>query len=408
MLARLAEALGTGNIDHRLSQVDLSDGAVAEPFAMPVAEIEGAQAIVIVGANLRHELPLVHARVRKAWTRGAKVHVVNPVDFDVTFEVASRRIVAPSGIAAALADPALREAVSGMGAVAVIVGGVAENGPHASAIRAAARDFAAATGARVCRIPQGANALGLSRHGVLPGTRGAAAMLADARSAYVLYGVEPGLDFAHPARALAALNAAHVVAFSHFACESTRAVADVILPIGLLPEVDGTLTNLEGRDQVAIAGARLPGASRAGWRVLRALGGELGAPGFEFVDLAGARAGIMPRDVTPPAGDMPVGEPGAFEVAFGQAIYRSDAVVRRAPALQSHPLNQAPRALLHPEDMAALGLQSGSVARFGVASGRAALPVEASTKVAQGTVFIEGGHAATAPIGAGRVDIGRA
>jgi NADH-quinone oxidoreductase subunit G len=56
---------------------------------MPVADIADADVIVIVGSNLRHELPLVHQRVRKAWTRGAKVHVVNPVDFDFTFDIAA-------------------------------------------------------------------------------------------------------------------------------------------------------------------------------------------------------------------------------------------------------------------------------------------------------------------------------
>ncbi len=115
-------------------------------------------------------------------------------------------------------------------------------------------------------------------------------MLADARKAYVIYGIEPGLDFADQARALKALGAAKVVAFSQFACRSTRAVADVILPIGALPEIDATLTNLDGRDQRAIAGGKLPGDARPGWRVLRALGGELDATGFDFTDLAGLRA----------------------------------------------------------------------------------------------------------------------
>src|SRR3546814_18132448 len=82
LLARLADALGTGNIDHRIAQHDLSDGASAEAFGMPVAEIENADVILIVGSQLRFEVPLLHQRVRKAWQRGAQVHVVNPVDFD--------------------------------------------------------------------------------------------------------------------------------------------------------------------------------------------------------------------------------------------------------------------------------------------------------------------------------------
>jgi NADH-quinone oxidoreductase subunit G len=63
---------------------------------------------------------------------------------------------------------------------------------------------------------------------------------------------------------------------------------------------------------------------------------------------------------------------------------------------------------VHPQDAVALDLESGCVARLSVESGGATLPVETSAKVAPGTVYIEGGHAATAPLGAGRVEIGRA
>src|SRR3546814_9698832 len=65
LLARLAEALGTGNLDHRIAQHDLSDGASAEAFGMPVAGIENADVILIVGSQLRFEVPLLHQRVRK-------------------------------------------------------------------------------------------------------------------------------------------------------------------------------------------------------------------------------------------------------------------------------------------------------------------------------------------------------
>ncbi|HEV8694831.1 MAG TPA: NADH-quinone oxidoreductase subunit NuoG, partial [Lysobacter sp.] len=333
LLARLADALGTGNLDHRISQRDLSDAAVAETFAMPVADISNADTIVIVGSNLRHEVPLLHARVRKAWTRGAKVHVVNPVDFDFTFEAASKHIVAPSQLAASLADTGLRDALKDATRAIVIIGGIAENGVQAAAIRNAAADFAAATNAKLCRIPQGANAVGLSKHGVLPHSRDAQTMLAQPRSAYVIYGIEPGMDFADTATAMKSLGGAQVVAFSHFACRSTLAVADVILPIGALPEVDVTLTNLEGFEQVAVAGGKLPGEARAGWRVLRALGGELGAQGFDFTDLAGLRAGVHRQEMRAVAGQVPNISGDGLELAVSTAIYRSDAVVRRSAGL---------------------------------------------------------------------------
>jgi NADH-quinone oxidoreductase subunit G len=399
---------------------------------MPVAEIEQADAIVIVGSQLRHELPLLHARIRKAVQRGAKVHVVNPVDFDFTFDIASKHIVPPSQLAAAIANVQLGDASHAV----IIVGNVAETGAHASAIRGAARKFASANGASLCRIPQGANAVGLARVGVLPTSRDVQSMLRDARSAYVLYGIEPGLDFADQALAMQSLGKAQVVAFSHFACQSTRAIADVILPIGTLPEIDATLTNLDGRDQRAVAGGKLPGDARPGWRVLRALGGELGCAGFDFTDLAGLRGSVKwPAASSATANDAPGANRGWFqadeletieaagrtasptkssasqssspglELVFSQAIYRTDAVVRRAAALQAHPLTLGARIVLHPTDARAADLSVDSIAKVSNAVGTASLPVAISDKVAPGCIWIESGYGATSALTSGLVEV---
>ncbi|MEN1940679.1 NADH-quinone oxidoreductase subunit NuoG [Luteimonas sp. MJ174] len=405
LLARMAEGLGTGNLDHRIAQHDLSDGAVGEAFGMPVDAIEKADAIVIVGSNLRHELPLVHQRVRKAWLAGAKVHVVNPVDFEFTFDISHKAIVAPSAIAGALASTGLDQALQGASRPVVIVGAVAECGIHAAAIRAAASAFAARANAALCRVPQGANAVGLARHGVLPVSLDAGAMLARPRAGYVIYGIEPGLDFADQAKAMQALGGAQVVAFSHFACASTRRVADVILPIGLLPELDATLTNLDGRDQRSVAGGKLPGEARPGWKALRALGGLLGVAGFDFTDFAGARALMLPRQVEVVRGDAATAAGEGLELAVSQAIYRVDGVTRRAAALQAHPLTVGPRITLNPDDASALGLREGTMARVANGTGTGTLPVATSTGVARGAALIESGYGATAALGAGAVRV---
>ncbi|GHB95038.1 NADH-quinone oxidoreductase subunit NuoG [Thermomonas carbonis] len=405
LLARLAEALGTGNLDHRIGQCDLSDGAIAEAFAMPAAELEQADAIVIVGSNLRHEVPLLHQRLRKAVKGGTKVHMVNPVDFDVAFGVASKQIVAPSQLADVIGTIDLGDAAT----IAVIVGGVAENSVHAAAIRKAAADFAAAKRAKLCRIPQGANALGLSQYGVLPASRDAQAMLRDARAGYLIYGIEPGLDFADQLTALKALGGAQVVAFSQFACQSTRQVADVILPIGALAEVDATLTNLDGVAQTALAAGKLPGQAHAGWRVLRALADELKLDGFGFTDLAGLRASIAPKPVQVAKGSAPPLAGNGLEVAASQAIYRVDAVTRRAQALQAHPLNAGPRVLLNPADAATAGLADEAMAKLSTATGTATLQVVIDDRVAPGCAWIETGHGATAPLAASaKVEVVRA
>ncbi|PJK11094.1 NADH dehydrogenase (quinone) subunit G [Lysobacteraceae bacterium NML08-0793] len=400
VLARFAEALGTGNLDHRLSQQDLSDAAVAEPFGVALEDIEEAEVIVVLGSNLRHELPLLHQRLRKAWKHGTRIHVINPVDFEFTFEAVGKSIVAPSQLADALTALDVGQAER----VALIIGGIAENSAHAAAIRTAARGFAERTGARVCRIPQGANAVGLAQYGVLPSARSTQDMLREARAAYLIYGIEPGLDFADQGVAMRALGNARTVAFSHYACRSTRAVADVILPIALLPEMDASLTNLDGSVQLAHAGGKVRGEVREGWRVLRALADALQLPGFGYMDLAQLRAGIKPRSVKVSASNVPAaGKPG-LELAVSQAIYRVDATVRRAPALQSHPLTVGEYAVLHPATAAAVGLQHEAMGRFSTAAGTATLQVLLSERIAEGVVWVESGYGATAPLAASRVE----
>jgi len=422
LLARLAAGLGTGNIDHRLRTLDFADGAFAEPFGMPAAELENADVVLLVGSNLRHEVPLLHQRLHKAGKRGARIFAVNPVDFEFTFRLAGKRIVTPSrlpGALAAIAEAAgaklpagigadgddsaraMAEALAKAGSAVIVLGEIAENHAQASWLRAAARALAEATGARLNRIPQGANALGLARHGVRPNGQGrdAGAMLARPLPAYLLYGIEPTYDFAHGAQALKALAGARVVAFSAYASEDLKQLAQVILPIGLLPEIEATLTNVDGSDQSTRAGGKLPGEARAGWRVLRALGGQLGLAGFGFADLAGLRASLQPQ--APEAGqglaEAGKADPG-LERIVTTPIYRGDAVLRRAAALNAHPLTRGARIVLHPEDALARGLSEGAMAKIGDGTGSAALPVGVDARVAKGAAWIESCYEATAPM----------
>jgi len=402
LLAAMAKGLGTGNIDHRINQLDFADAAVAEPFQMPVAEIEKASVVLLVGTNIRHEVPLLHQRLHKASKRGAKIFAVNPVDFDFSFELAGKLIVAPSKLAAALSDEGIASALKAADGNAVIVlGELAENHAQASLIRALARDLAQATGTRLNRIPQGANALGLARHGVLPQGQGrnAAAMLDGSLKTVLLFGVEPQYDFADGARALMALAGAKVVAFSAYASDELKKLADVILPIGLLPEIEATLTNVDGIDQSTSAGGKLPGDARPGWRVLRALGGTLDLAGFDFTDLPSLRAQLAPSVVANGVGVAAAASSfSGLERIVSTPIYRADAVLRRSAALNAHPLTTGPRATLHPEDAMVIGLSEGAMAKIGDGVGTAALPVAISARVPRGAVWIESGYGATAAL----------
>jgi len=434
LVARLVRALGSEHIDHRLRQLDFADGAVARPFAMPVADVEKADAILLVGCNPRHEMPLLAARIRKAMKRGAKVHAINPVDFELEADavLAGKRILAPSAMTDALLDLAkaandvghlpeshdLAGAIHGRdagdaaknlvklltdaGSSVVIVGESVVHHAQASALRAAAEFLAKATSSAYNEIPSGANAIGLADAGVVPNGAGqhAQAMLAEPRKGYVLYGCEPPEDFADGKLALDALaKAGNVVAFAHYASDAIRRVASVILPIGLLPEIDATLVNVNGTAQRVAPATKLPGDARPGWKVLRAIGAALSLPGFDFTDVSEARAAIVhaaggakshAKGMANVAAKAGAGK--SFERIATTAIYRGDSVLRRTPSLQAHPLTKGALAVLHPEDGLALGLGHGANASVG----GMIVPVELSKRVPRGAVWIEAGYAETA------------
>ncbi|MDE3211245.1 MAG: NADH-quinone oxidoreductase subunit G [Pseudomonadota bacterium] len=425
LLVRLARGLGSAHVDHRLRQLDFADNAAARPFALPVAEIDQARAVLLVGSDLRHEMPLLNHRVHQASKRGARVYAVNPARFDFNYPLAAESVVAPPAMvdallalaaaavrAGATAPAGLAEAIAAApvaqadieaiaalksGRSVVILGEAAVTHPQASWLRAVARFIADATGAACNELPVGANAVGLSRLGVLPGNGGldAHAMLAQPRKSYLLYGVEPPLDFADGDTTLKALHTAEqVVAFTSYASAALRDVADVILPIALLPEMDATLVNVDGLAQAVPAGGKAPGQTRPGWKVLRALGGLLQLAGFEFDDIDGLRQGIAERAVAPRDGLSARAAAAGLTRLASWPIYRTDAVLRRATALNAHPLNRAAAARLNPRDAERLGLAGGVT--VGVEHSR--LPLLVDDAVPEGAVWIEAGHELTATL----------
>jgi NADH-quinone oxidoreductase subunit G len=426
LLVRLARGLGSAHLDHRLRQLDFADNATATPFAMPVSQLDKVKSALLVGSALRHEMPLLNHRLRQAVKKGAKVYAVNPVHFDFNYPLAGEVVAAPHALVAELltlaraavddgaaAPGALADAINGAqadddvraayatlkgGDAVVILGEAAALHPQASWLRAVAKFIAAAAGAAYNEIPVGANAVGLARVGVLPGNGGldVRAMLAQPRKAYLLYGIEPQHDFADGAAAFSALdNAQAVVACSAYASKSLLEVASVILPIALAPENDGSLTNVDGLEQAIAAGAKAPGEGRPGWKVLRALGGTLTVPGFEFDDLAGLRSAIGERTATPRAmlADLSVKQGSGLTRIATLPIYRSDAVLRRATALAAHPLNREAAVYLHADDAKAAGLAHGDTVRVGSSD---PLPVVVSGAVPAGGAWIEAGHDETA------------
>ncbi|MDQ2641206.1 MAG: NADH-quinone oxidoreductase subunit NuoG [Pseudomonadota bacterium] len=373
LLGQLAEGLGTINIDHRLRQLDFASDA-ADP-ALPslggtIADVESLQSLLVVGSNLRRELPMLAHRVRKAAVAGCKVSFLNPAQFEYLFPVAAQLVEAPAaqlaqlnallsvagrdpvGVATASITDRHRDIVEqlrGAQRKAIWLGALALRHPQYSALRAAVLRLAEATGAQVGVLAEGGNAAGAHLAGVLPHRAAggvprarsgltAGAMLSSPLDTYLLWDMEPQ-DALHP-RALEILRGARfVVAASPYVSDELKSVAKVLLPIGTFAETSGTYVNLEGQWQSFPGAAQPVGEARPGWKVLRVLGNLLDLPGFDAMsseEVRDALRVLVERNARP----LPAVAAGMVPQAEGPVtvtdvpMYQSDGIVRRAVALQ--------------------------------------------------------------------------
>jgi len=410
---KLVRGLGSANIDHRLRRRDDRADAL-DPLlpwlGLPIAELERLTAVLLIGSDIRQEQPLLAHRIRKAAGEGASVVLVNPVTLDLTFP-AAQLVANPTGMLTELAAIAKSLNKRGTGTVKeliaaaspsethrrvaqalteagqagqrrglILLGALAEAHPDYGLLRALAQVIAEATKARVGYLPAGANGLGACLAGAQPqslpgGTPAnpaglsAAAMLAQPRKGYLLWGLEPGLDLGNPAQAAAALGQASlVVACTAFRSPSLETVADVLLPIGAFAETSGTFVNAEGAWQGFRGAVAPPGEARPGWKVLRVLGNLLGLPGFDQADSAEVREELraLCTEVkldNAPRGDLKglplASQPGGAWRLGNVPIYAVDPLVRRARALQASPLAVPFGVWLSPADAAGLGLAAG-------------------------------------------------
>ena len=99
LLNRLTRGLGSQNIDHRLRVRDFADqaaDALHPNLGMPIAAIDHLNGLLVIGSNLRREVPVLAHRVRKASLAGAAVSFLNPAKFDYQFNVAAYLKSAPA------------------------------------------------------------------------------------------------------------------------------------------------------------------------------------------------------------------------------------------------------------------------------------------------------------------------
>ncbi len=434
---KITRGLGSPHIDSRLRQGEFSDAAdpLFPGLGLPIAELENADFILVVGANLRKDQPLLAHRVRKAALNGAEVVFVNPLEQTLTHP-GTQMVGTPTEMLQNLACLAKGLGVRMAGCIGlvhktkaddehksmgkrlkdadkavVLLGSLAERSADFTVFKGLAHAIAEAAEASFGVIPAASNSIGAHLAGalphVMPGAQAAeqagdnaGQLLATSKGSYLLNGFEPDLDCADGAAAMATLEKADfVVALSAWRSGSLEQVADVLLPIGDFAETSGTSVNADGVWQSFQGVVAPPGEARPAWKVYRVLGNLLGLDGFDYLsarevreELAGLCKSAKP-DNTPRAewvAELQEAAEGGIVRVPDVPMYAVDPLVRRAPALQKTADALSAGAYLHPQQAEALGLEEGAKVAVGENGSRVELPLVLDEKLAPGCVRLHG------------------
>jgi NADH-quinone oxidoreductase subunit G len=255
-LKQLIEGQG-GNVECRVDGAKLPAGnRSAYVGTAAIEDIDTAKVIYLVGTNPRNEAPVLNARIRKAWLKGADIKLIGE-SADLTYEY---ELVGPGR---ASLQRAAKNAAKTEGAI-VIVGQAALTAADGEAVLGQAMALTEALGGEMLVLHTAAGRVGaMDVNATTEG--GLDAALEGAEVIYNLGADEMDL----PEGAFVIYQGSHGDRGAHR--------ADVILPAAAYTEENGLFVNTEGRPQLALRAAFPPGEAKENWAILRALSAELGA-----------------------------------------------------------------------------------------------------------------------------------
>lgn len=259
-LKQLVEGQG-GKVECRVDNARLPIGnRGAYVGTAAIEDIDDADMILLIGTNPRDEAPVLNARIRKAWTRGAEVALIGPaVDLTYDYYHAGTDRQALAGMIAEGVSDETRENKKTL----VIVGQGALREADGLAVLAAAQKMAEISGSGLLVLHSAAGRVGAMDIGAV--TEG---------------GIEAAIDGAEVIYNLGAdeveIDAGAFVIYQGSHGDRGAHRADVILPGAAYTEENGLFVNTEGRPQLAMRAGFAPGEAKENWAILRALSAELG------------------------------------------------------------------------------------------------------------------------------------
>ena len=236
-----------------------------------IEDIDAADEIYLIGCNPRLEAPVLNARIRQAWTKGAEVKLVGQaVDLTYNYELIGADRAALAKLAKTAKSATAPLFIIGMGALVEADG---------AAVLGHAMGLAEDAGGKLMVLHTAASRVGmLDIDATCEG--GVTAALDSAEVVFNL-----GVDEVE-------IAAGPMVIYQGSHGDRGAHRADIIFPSAAYTEENGLFVNTEGRPQLAVRAGFAPGEAKENWAILRALSAELAAT-LPFDSLAELRQSLL-------------------------------------------------------------------------------------------------------------------
>lgn len=239
-------------------------------FNVGIANVERADALLLVGTNPRHEGAIVNTRIRKNWLRYTLdvALIGQPVDLTYDYDHLGTDV---SALASFEKHPFFKRFSSAKNPMVIVGSGVVE---HAGAAQVYAHLSKLAKKVPSLITPEWRGVNVLQRHasvagaldiGFVPGAH--ATPLAESKFFYLL-GADQISETDIPKDAFVVYQGHHGDAGAH--------LADVVLPAAAYTEKSAVFVNTEGRSQITRQAVTPPGDGREDWTIIRALSEVVG------------------------------------------------------------------------------------------------------------------------------------
>ncbi|MCO6382474.1 NADH-quinone oxidoreductase subunit NuoG [Oceanicola sp. 502str15] len=242
-----------------------------------IEDIDDANGILLIGCNPRSEAPVLNARIRKAWLKGAQVGVIGPMA-DLTYD--AHHFGADRAALAEHIKVSKDEPVGDDERGIVIVGQGAIREADGAAVLAAAMEIASARKAKLLILHSAASRVGAMDVGAV--TEGG--MEAAMEGAEVIWNL--GADEVD-------IQDGPFVIYQGSHGDRGAHRADVILPAAAWTEENGLFVNTEGRPQLAFRAGFPPGEAKENWAILRAASAQMEGEAQPWDSLAQLRQALV-------------------------------------------------------------------------------------------------------------------